>query len=47
MDVREEMGDLHRGSRGERTKPSWEAKKRMKEKEPAAIIPSARKKIVF
>ena len=27
--------------------PSWEAKKKMKEKEPAAIIPSAGKKIVF
>ena len=27
--------------------PSWEAKKRMKEKEPAAIIPSAGNKIVF
>ena len=27
--------------------PSWEAKKRMKEKEPAAIIPSAGKRIVF
>lgn len=27
--------------------PSWEAKKRMKEKESAAIIPPAGKKIVF
>ena len=27
--------------------PSWEAKKRMKEKESAAIMPSAGKKIVF